>query len=334
MIEKIAIIKLSAIGDIIHCMVVLQYIKKAFPNVKIDWIVESALSGILKDNPDINNILTVNLKEIKKNRWKLFNQIKLILGYSSNNYDLVIDAQGLLKSSIVAKLLKSKVVGFDKDSIREKIATLFYDKKVSIAYDQNIIDRNIKIFSSSLNFIVSTEDILNKNPFLFYLNEDNIIYDYLSKDKKNILFVIGASLDSKIFSKEKFIRIIEAIEGNCLILWGSEKEKDIANFIASLSNAKILPKMDLNSLKALISKVDLVIGNDTGPTHMAWALNIPSITLFGNTPGYRNSYKTIVNKIIESDTEVNPHKLNKNDFSIRNIDEKKIIALAKDLLRE
>jgi ADP-heptose:LPS heptosyltransferase len=62
----------------------------------------------------------------------------------------------------------------------------------------------------------------------------------------------------------------------------------------------VLPKIDLNTLKALISRVDLVIGNDTGPTHMAWALNIPSITIFGNTPAYRNAYETKINKSIES----------------------------------
>ena len=65
---------------------------------------------------------------------------------------------------------------------------------------------------------------------------------------------------------------------------------------------------------------------------MAWALNIASITLFGNTPGYRNTYLTAINKIIESKSVVNPLKLNKNDFSINEIDEEEIIKMAKELL--
>ena len=135
-----------------------------------------------------------------------------------------------------------------------------------------------------------------------------------------------------MYSKEKFAKIINNLDENCLITWGNEAEKDIADFIANISKAKVLPKLDLNSLKAIMSKVDLVIGNDTGPTHMAWALNIPSITLFGNTPGYRNTYITNTNKIIESKSIVNPFKLDRNDFSIKEIDENKIINTAKGLL--
>ena len=79
--------------------------------------------------------------------------------------------------------------------------------------------------------------------------------------------------------------------------------------------------------------MDLVIGGDTGPTHMAWALNTPSITLFGSTPGYRNTCTTNINKIIESDSEVNPNKINKRDFSIKDIKVSNIVKISKILLR-
>lgn len=138
-----------------------------------------------------------------------------------------------------------------------------------------------------------------------------------------------------MYSNEKFANITNSLDENYLIVWGSESEKQIANNIANnSSNVTVLPKLDLNSLKALVSKVDLVIGNDTGPTHMAWALNIPSITLFGNTPGYRNTYETNINRIIESNSKVNPYKLDKSDFSIKEIDEKNIVKMAKEILYE
>jgi len=72
-------------------------------------------------------------------------------------------------------------------------------------------------------------------------------------------------------------------------------------------------------LKVVIAQMDLIIGGDTGPTHMAWALNVPSITLFGSTPGYRNTYTTDINLVIESKSEVNPYKIDKNDLSISDI---------------
>ncbi|MCT7653054.1 lipopolysaccharide heptosyltransferase I [Aliarcobacter butzleri] len=332
MMKRIAIIKLSAMGDIIHAMVALQYIKKQYPNLKIDWFVESAFTGVLENNPDINEIIKLDLKSIKKDKKEIINQIKLIKKYKTNSYDLVIDAQGLIKSAIVSFFLGKSRVGFSKNSTREKLASFFYTKKVDIAYDKNAIERNVKVLSQALNFEITKDDILNKKPFLFYKNENEAIYEYLSKDKKNVLFVIGASWPSKMYSKEKFAKIINNLDENCLITWGNEAEKDIADFIANISKAKVLPKLDLNSLKAIMSKVDLVIGNDTGPTHMAWALNIPSITLFGNTPGYRNTYITNTNKIIESKSIVNPFKLDRNDFSIKEIDENEIINTAKGLL--
>lgn len=332
MMKRIAIIKLSAMGDIIHAMVALQYIKKQYPNLKIDWFVESAFAGVLENNPDINEIIKLDLKSIKKDKKEIINQIKLIKKYENNCYDLVIDAQGLIKSAIVSFFLGKSRVGFSKNSTREKLASFFYTKKVDIAYDKNAIERNVKVLSQALNFDIPKDDILNKKPFLFYKNENEVIYEYLSKDKKNVLFVIGASWPSKMYSKEKFAKIINNLDENCLITWGNESEKDIADFIANISKAKVLPKLDLNSLKAIMSKVDLVIGNDTGPTHMAWALNISSITLFGNTPGYRNTYITNTNKIIESKSIVNPFKLDRNDFSIKEIDENEIINMAKGLL--
>lgn len=93
-----------------------------------------------------------------------------------------------------------------------------------------------------------------------------------------------------------------------------------------------MPKVDLNSLKALIAQADLLIGNDTGPTHMAWALNRPSITIFGPTPVSR-VYQTEINKVVKSASAVNPFKLNKTDYSIKEINEQDIIELAKSLLK-
>ena len=82
----------------------------------------------------------------------------------------------------------------------------------------------------------------------------------------------------------------------------------------------------------MISQIDLVIGPDTGPTHMAWALDIPSVTLFGSTPGYRNAFTTKINRIIESKSEVNPYNIDKNDNSIRDIDVNEIVQVAQELL--
>jgi len=329
---KIAIVKLSALGDIVHAMVALQFIKAYSPEIQIDWIVEEHFAEVLKNNPDIDHILTVNLKSLKTHKMGIFQQIKNVREYALNNYDLVIDAQGLIKSAVIAKLLGKRIAGFDADSVREKTAAWFYDVKVTCAFDANTIDRNTKVLSSPLGMNITTELILNKKPFLFFNNEDVQIYDFLQKDRKNIVLVIGSTWDSRNYPAEKFVKTAQALKQNCLVVWGNDQERKKAEWMSMQSDTiKVMPRLDLNNLKALIAHADLLIGNDTGPTHMAWALNRPSITIFGPTPVSR-VYQTDINKVVKSASIVNPFKLNRLDDSIKDIDENVIIELAKTLL--
>jgi len=327
---KIAIVKLSAMGDIIHAMVALQYIKKANPALEIDWIVEKGFLSVLEGNPHIDRVLPVNLKAIKKDKKQFFNQLNTVKNYANTEYDLVIDAQGLLKSAIVAKLLGKNRAGFSKTSIREGIASYFYSHKVDIAYDANTIDRNAKVMSEPLGIEITSQMIIDKDPFLYY--EDDDVLHLLNDEKKNIVFIIGSTWPSRNYPKEKFAKLADALEENILIAWGSRTEKEDADWIAKQSKfVTVLPQINLNGLKAIIANSDLLIGNDTGPTHMAWGLNIPSITIFGPTPTNR-VYVTPINKVITSSSEVNHYKLNKNDFSIKEIAVEEIVKLSKGLL--
>ncbi len=328
---KVAIVKLSAMGDIIHAMVALQYIKALQPSLEIDWIVEQSFSAVLEGNPHIDNILPVNLKAIKKEKKKLFEEVKSVKLYAKNNYDLVIDAQGLMKSALVARTLGKKRAGFSKNSIREGIASYFYTQKVDIDYDANTIDRNVKVMSEPLGVKITPKMIQEKEAFLFY--RDNSKLDSLiQSDKKNIVFVIGSTWESRNYPKEKFAEIADTLKENVLIAWGSQEEKERAEWIEAHSRyAKALPKIDLNDLKSIIAKSDLLIGNDTGPTHMAWGLNIPSITIFGPTPVNR-VYQTDINKVINSKSKVNHYKLNKEDYSICEIASQEISDMAMELL--
>ena len=329
---KIVIVKLSAMGDIIHAMSALQFIKKHIPDSRIDWIVEHSFFGILENNPYIDNILPVRLKSIKKNPLNIIREIRRVRDYANNNYDIVIDAQGLIKSAITSKLLgKGNIWGFSKESIRESEASYFYDNYVDIAYHANTIDRNMKVLSQPLGFEISRRDVINKEPILNYIPDDYINI-YLKEDMKNIIFIVGSTWESRNYPKEKFAKIADALKGNILVLWGTEKEKDIAEWIAYSSvYATAVPRLSFNDLKLLISRADLLIGNDTGPTHIAWGLNIPSITIFGSTPIER-VYQTNINKVVKSKSVIDHYNLDKNDFSIYDIDHNDIIKIANRLL--
>ena len=323
---KICIVKLSAMGDIIHAMVALQFIKQEIPNAQIDWVVESGFKGVLENNPHIDNILPVNLKSIKKKKSEIFNQYKILKSYSKNNYDIVIDAQGLLKSAIVSRIIGGKIIsGFDKNSIREGIASIFYNRKVSIPYDANTIDRNARVISEPLGINATHNKIMNKEKFLFSNNYVENLPDTFN------LFVIGSTWESRNYPKEKFVEIAQSLKIQTFIVWGSEEEHTKASWMQEHSEyLNVLPRGSLNDLKYVISKCNLLIGNDTGPTHMAWGLNVPSITIFGPTPTNR-VYVTPINKVIKSSSKVDHYKLNKNDFSISEIEVDEIVQIAKDI---
>jgi heptosyltransferase I len=329
---KIAIVKLSALGDIVLAMVVLQFIKKYNKSIEIDWIVEEGYKDLLESHPDINRVHVVNIKKVKKKKslYLLYKELRRVRHIGS--YDLVIDMQGLIKSAIISRLIPSKLtLGFDRSSVREGLASIFYNQTFKFAYDKNVVERNFELIKFALNLPCKFEEIINKLPFLY--SRQKYFNPSLSNIKKNIVLIPGASFSSKQYPVENYAELTNLLDANYFIVWGNDDEKLLADKIKNIaSHVNICEKLSIETLISLYSQANLIIGPDTGPTHMGWALNIPSITLFGSTPGYRNTVITDVNKIIESKSEVNPYKINKNDYSIHEISVKEIVKIAKSLL--
>ena len=191
---KIAIVKLSAMGDIVHAMVALQLIKAQRPDVLIDWVVEQSLVGILADNPDINQILTVNLKALKQNKRQVFSQLRQLRLYAVNHYDYVIDAQGLLKSAIVAKLLGRHTIGFSKNSIREKFAANLYSQTVDIDFDAGIV-------------YVNGQPI--DEPYIADATHVRLDFDGMLTVPENHVFVMGDNRNGSTDSRDSTIGCVD-----------------------------------------------------------------------------------------------------------------------------
>ena len=138
---RIAIVKLSALGDIVHAMVVLQFIKKHNPKIEVDWVVEKSFKELLKLNPHINRVHEIDIKQAKKKKSFMLLLDNLRKVRMLGPYDLVIDMQGLIKSAIVSRLIPSRITcGFDKSSLRESLASIFYNQYFKYDYDKNVID--------------------------------------------------------------------------------------------------------------------------------------------------------------------------------------------------
>ena len=313
---RIALVRLTALGDIINGTIVLQLIKKHYKNAQIEWFCEEAFASILEHHPLLEKVHSVPIKRIKKRKDLALLRSSVNTLKAGESFDLIIDMQGLLKSAVVARLIGKNIHGFDKDSARESVASWFYKSSSNIPYENNVIRRNIDLVAEALNFSVSNEEIFEKAPCFASQKKPS----FLAQERQNIAMVIGASWPSKEYPKEKFAELCFGLEEvQCILIWGSEREYEYAEYIAErASNAIIAPKLSLRELTATIEHCDLVIGNDTGPTHLAWAMNRPSITLFGPT-NTRMIYETAINLACESESHVDINHINKQDFSIHDI---------------
>ena len=313
---KIAIIRLSALGDIIHTSIVVQFIKKHFKDAKISWFVDEKFSSIvhLLDGVDV---IALPLKD------KKFIKSFKILREFSNHFDLIIDFQGLIKSALVAKVLGSNIAGFDKNSIKEPLASIFYKSKFKIDYNENIIRRNLALASAALGFSFNDNDIKQKSACF--------ISNIEPKPSQTILIAPFASEMSKCYDKfNEVINLLKDYEIN--IISANAKEYELASKIAYNTHAKVLSPMSLSKVIDFMQSVGLVIGNDSGITHLAWAQNRASITLFGNRPSHRNSFITPINHTIDTGKKIDAKNIDKSDYCINEISPINIANLAKNIL--
>jgi len=324
---RIAIVRLSALGDIIQSMIVIQFIRNRYPQCTIDWVVDKKFSEIVILNNLVDNVIEIRLSEIKKSK-NIFHLIEHFAELRKvPKYDFVIDTQGLLKSAIISKIIPSiETIGFDRKSARESLASFFYSRSFNIPYETNVIERYCLLISKALNIKISRKNILDKES-IFQIPKNN------NSEERKVSIIIGASFDSKVYPIENYRLIIEQLDSKFICLWGNNSEFKLAKKLSEINSKIFVPeKTTIAKLLEIISTSSLVIGGDTGPTHLAWALNIPSITLFGPTPGYRNMFESRKNLKLESGSKVNPYKINKGDRSIAEIDPRDILRLAEQLL--
>ena len=281
-----------------------------------------------------------------------------ILRQKQGQFDIIIDLQGLLKSALVSRSLGKNIFGFDRFSAKEGLASIFYTHKYSCNYDKNIILRNLELCAFALNFSFDEKEILAKEPCFLKKSRIPDKNSKISSDEskipnknsripsdesripdknsripsKKILIAPFASESSKCYAH--FASVIKGAKefAQCFLVAGSEIEREKAAKLAS-SGATLLAPLDLAQILEFMDTCDLIIGNDSGITHLAWAQNYATITLFGNRSGARNAFATPKNLIIQATPkhEIDAFHIDKSDFCINDIDPAQIIAKAKGL---
>ncbi|MCX7122555.1 MAG: lipopolysaccharide heptosyltransferase I [Gammaproteobacteria bacterium] len=272
---KILLIKLSSLGDIIHVFPALTELLKHHPEAEVTWVVDQPFAEVPLWHPAVKKVIVAPLRDLKKQGWglKAFSTLKnLITAIRAEQYDFVIDAQGLFKSAMLARLAKGYRVGFGRGCLRENVWWL-YQHWVFIPFKEHAIKR-VKALFSEVGKYVSMPEIQYG------------LEKWTPVKNKVILFAHGTTWASKHYPDPLWKKLAECVTAAGYEVWlahTNAHELKRAEWLKVNDQVKVLPKMSLNQIKAALLKVSGVIAVDTGLAHISAALSIPCVTLYGPT---------------------------------------------------
>lgn len=280
---RVLLIKTSSLGDVIHTLPALTDAKKAIPDIQFDWVVEEGFAEIPSWHPAVNKVIPVAIRRWRKSllqtwktgEWRAFKQ-----QLRNEQYDLVIDAQGLLKSAWLTRYANVPVAGLDKQSAREPMASRFYQHCYPVAWGQHAVERVRQLFAQALNYSLPTAigD--------YGLDRQRVLGD-LEVLKPYVVFLHGTTWATKHWPEFYWRTLAETLNTQGISVklpWGNDKEKFRAEQIAQgLTCVEVLPKLNLKGVASVLAAAEACVAVDTGLGHLAAALDTPTISLFGPT---------------------------------------------------
>ncbi len=316
-LNSILIIKLSAIGDVVHSLPFLEVIKERFPNARIDWLVEEEALQIIKGHPALDRIIISRRKSwqqrvIKEKEWlPVFREVLAFVKYlRSRKYDMVIDLQGLLKSGILIGISRGKrKIGMT--GVREGARLFVNEQPVLVDYEEHAIDRYLKIAE-----YLGCNYIPWKGTIPIYKSDERAIERILksigTSDKILVAINPMARWKTKLWDPRRFAALAERLqkELSCLVIFtGSKNDRAFIRDIVQMMNAKPINLAGLTSLKELAllyKKCRAIVTTDSGPMHIAAAMGCRVISLFGPTAPWRTGPYGPGHEIIRMDLSCSP----------------------------
>jgi len=269
-------------GDLIHTLPAVTDAVNAIPGIQFDWVAEESFAEIPAWHPAIERVFPIAIRRWRKNIGSRSTYEEMSAFYheiKAQQYDYIIDAQGLVKSALVSRLAKGMRSGMDKHSCKEPLASFFYQNKVSITRQAHAIERVRMLFAKVLGYQYSQTRLNYGLSAASFKNSPD--------QKPYLVFLHGTSGDNKLWPLEqwKVLRDTSLANGFAIyLLWGNEQERKRAEIIAAAKDScHILPKMNLTEIAAILANASGVVGVDTGLAHLAAALSIPGVTIYVDT---------------------------------------------------
>lgn len=279
--KRLLIVKTSSLGDVVHMLPAVSDIRQAHPELMIDWLVEENFTAIPALHPGVHRVIPVALRRWRRTLlqlrvWREFAEFQTALG--RDRYDYILDSQGLLKSAWLCRLARGTRYGLDRASAREPLAAGWYDATFRVPRDQHAVDRNRELAACVLGYPVPV-GLPDYGIGASVSPLPELPADY-------VVCLHGASRVSKCWPREHWVALIQALAGENLIAvlpWGSPAERMTAEAISSVSGAMVLPKLNINELTGVLASARVVVGMDTGLSHLAAALGRPTVALYLET---------------------------------------------------
>jgi heptosyltransferase-1 len=291
--KSILIVKTSAIGDVIHAFPVVAYLKKRFPNARIDWVVEKNAAALLHTHPDVNQVLELDTKKWRKKLLQHQTEIRsFVHNLRKQNYDLLIDLQGNSKSALVTKLAKAPVkIGFSWKSVPEKPNWFATNHRYFPPKDLKVRERNLyllqRYFQDETPF---TSDAVALNISEEEQERKKNILDS-AKLKRQPLFMVcfGSKWKNKQLPEETWNALLQKIHEQCqpsfIFIWSSPEEKEQAERFQRLfpKTSESVGGLSLNLWQSLMKEMSGVLCVDSASLHLAGVSSVPTFSVFGSS---------------------------------------------------
>lgn len=291
---KILIVKLSSLGDILHLFPAISDLRRRFPQAEIHWLVEPAFAEVAGWHAAVTKVIPAPLRAHKRTWWKL----PALLGdlrrqLQAEHYDIVLDAQGLLKSALLARLAGVGVSGFHGGRAREPLAAMFYRQVAKVPDGSHVIDRNRQLVAQTFGADATQSADFGLDEFRRERMQ-TALPGALAEIavQPYVVLLHGTTWNSKYWPEASWAELVGLLTRQgmrCLLPWGNEDERLRAQRLQTAGGelVHVLPKLTLTELMGVLLRARAFFSVESGIGHLAAALDIPGVMLYGPTdPAY------------------------------------------------